>query len=295
MIRRLFVFITLVIVATSCHNSIETNSKDVVMVSIGPQKYFVERVSDTLLQVEVMVPSGSSPETYEPTASQLKLISKSKVYFSLGLLDFERSMLENIKMQNPNLNVVNHSHELNVIEGVCHDHEHAEGHGHNHGFDPHVWTSPAEVRKMVTTINETLSLLYPELKGRFNDNTNAFLVELDSLDNFIKNSLSDTQTTKFFIFHPALSYFARDYGLTQVALEEEGKSPSMSHFKTVIQSAKDQGVSTIFIQREFDINTAKTAAQDLGGNVVVIDPLDKEWLSNMYLITNNIKDALNGK
>jgi zinc transport system substrate-binding protein len=193
------------------------------------------------------------------------------------------------------MRVVNHSQDLDLLEGVCHDHDHSHGHAHNHGYDTHVWTSPAEVRKMVIAINKTLSELHPELKDRFNNNTNAFLVELDSLDNYIKHTLSETHTTKFFIFHPALNYFARDYGLTQIALEEEGKSPSMSHFKSVIQSAKDQGVSTIFIQREFDINTAKTAAKDLGGNVVVIDPLDREWLKNMYSITNYLKDALNGK
>lgn len=291
--RIFFVVLASILIAIGCRNESQNITKPIVAVSIGPQKFFVEKVADTLLHIEVMVPPGSSPETYEPTASQLKLLSKSNVYFSLGLLEFELTMLENIKKQNPGLNIINHSKEVNLLEGGCHDHDH--DHAHNHGFDPHVWTSPVEVRKMVKTIQKTLTLQHPEFKEQFEVNANAFLVELDSLDSYIKESLKVRQTDKFFIFHPALSYFARDYGLTQVALEEEGKAPSMSHFKKVVQTAKDQDVVTIFIQREFDVNTAKTAASDLGGKVVVIDPLEIQWLKNMYSITDNLKDALNGR
>jgi zinc transport system substrate-binding protein len=292
MLIRYSLIIALVLLFSGCHQSNNKVEKPVVIVSISPQKFFVEQIADTLIHVEVMVKPGSSPETYEPTASQLKLLNLAKVYFSLGLLDFEKTMLKNIEKQNPELNVINHSKDLSLLEGVCNEHNH--NHSHIHGHDPHVWTSPAEVKTIIKSIVNVLSETYPQYSSQFMVNYQSFVADLDSLDGYIKHTLSDTKTREFYIFHPALNYFARDYNLTQVALEEEGKAPSMKHFKSVIQNAKDQGVLTIFIQREFDVNTARTAAADIGGRVVVIDPLDEQWLDNMYLITNQLKEALNG-
>jgi zinc transport system substrate-binding protein len=296
MIMRVVVglFIFSIIVTTGCVSKVEEGEKPTVFVSIAPQKYFVERIADTLVQVEVMVPSGSSPETYEPTASQLRKLSSATAYFSLGLLEFELSMLKSIQKQNPHLLLVNHSKELNLLEGICDGHHH-HGHSHSHGHDPHVWSSPAEVKIMVERIVKILSEKIPDYKGRFEENAKKFIADLDKLDSHIKKELAYTKTQKFFIFHPALTYFARDYGLTQIALEEDGKAPSMRHFKQVLATAKEQGATTIFIQKEFDANTAKTAAADIGGNVEVIDPLDENWLENMYHITNLIKKALNGE
>lgn len=288
------IFLFVLVMLTACNSHKIESSKPVVVVSITPQKYFVQRIADTLVDVEVMVPPGSSPETYEPTASQLRLISRAEAYFSLGLLEFELSMLKNIQKQNPDLLVVNHSEELNLLESECLGHNHHE-HSHAHSHDPHVWTSPAEVKKMVNKIVAILEDRFPEHSNTFQKNSEQFLSDIDKLDTFIKSELNDTKINKFFVFHPALTYYARDYGVTQVALEEEGKAPSMKHFKTVLNDAMDQGAKTIFIQKEFDVNTARTAADDIGGKVEVIDPLEKNWLENMYQITRLLKRAMNGE
>jgi zinc transport system substrate-binding protein len=292
MYKKFFIPFALLLFISGCKVSNNQQVEPLVMVSIIPQKFFVERIADSLVRVEVMVPPGASPETYEPTASQLKFFANASVYFSLGLLDFEKSLLKKIQQQNDQVLVVNHSKSLNLLEGICHGHDH--GHSHNHGFDPHVWSSPVEVKIMVKTIQNELTKLFPEHTDFFALNATNFIAEIDSLDNYIRTNLETTKTRQFFLFHPALTYFARDYDLIQVALEEDGKAPSMKHFKTVLQTAKEQGATTIFIQKEFDANTAKTAAADMGGRVMVIDPLDENWLENMYSITNMLKDALNG-
>lgn len=274
----------------SCVSEKGEQNKPSVIVSILPQKYFIERIADTLLHVEVMVPPGSSPETYEPTPLQLMAFSKAKVYFSLGLLNFEKTTLKNITEQNPNVKVVVHSVSLNLIEG---DHNHLHnGHAHNHGYDPHVWTSPSEVQTMVGDIVLALSNEFPDYAETFKTNANLFIRDIELLDMHIQKSFAGFEGAKFFIFHPALSYFARDYGLVQVSFEEEGKSPSAKHLKSVMKQANAEGMRTIFIQREFDINIAQTAAADIKGEVVVIDPLEADWLNNMYSITNRIKKAI---
>lgn len=271
------------------------DAKPVVMVSIVPQKYFVERIADTLVEVHVLVPPGSSPETYEPTPIQLQTLNKSKAYFSLGLLDFERNTLKKLQEQNPKTLFVNHSSELNLIEGHCHGHSHSDEHSHDQIFDPHVWSSPTEVKVMVISIRNTLVKLFPEHTSIFSANANAFIADVDSLDKQMKNAFSKLVTRKFFVFHPAFTYLARDYDLEQVSMEEDGKSPSMKYMKTILQQARSEGIKTIFIQKEFDSNIAKTIAHDIGGKVVVIDPLEYDWVTNMQTITMQLQQALNGE
>ena len=275
----------------SCTNGTKTKLKPSVVVSIAPQKYLVNRIADTIFHVEVMVPAGSSPEVYEPTASQLKLLANTSTYFSLGLLEFEMSMLNNIHEQNPNILIVDHSKDLNLISGQCDSH-HDHGHAHNHGLDPHVWLSPAEVKTMVSTIASVLSQKFPEHKTTFEANAARLIEDIDTLDINIKKKLQGIDNNKIFIYHPALAYFARDYGLKQVSLEQDGKAPSMKHMQTILQSAREQGAKTIFIQKEFDVNNAKTAASDIGGDIEVIDPLREDWLENMYHMSNLVSKAL---
>ena len=43
----------------------------------------------------------------------------------------------------------------------------------------------------------------------------------------------------FIIYHPALTYFARDYGLQQVAIEHEGKEVSAKRLASIIDAASD--------------------------------------------------------
>jgi len=255
-----------------------------------PQKYFVERIADTIVNVEVMVPPGASPATYEPTARQLQMFSKAKLYFSLGLLNFEKTILKKVADQNSSVRVIYHAPNLNLIEGRC-DHSH-ERHSHAHVYDPHVWLSPAEVSAMKADILAALSEQFPEYSSEFANNASKFQKDIDSLSSYISHSLSSHKGAKIFIFHPALTYFVRDYNLVQVSLEEEGKSPSAKHLKKVMEQARNEGAKTIFIQKEFDVNTAKTAAADIGGEIVVINPLEANWLSNMYSITDEVKKAL---
>ena len=275
-----------------CKNPPQSEDNSLVMVSIMPQKYFVNRIADTLVKVEVLVPTGASPETFEPSAQQLKTLSKSSLYFNLGTLDFENALLTKLKGISTSTKFVNLSNGIDLIEGSCSGHD---GHNHNHGVDPHTWSSPRNVRIMATSIHQELCSQWPQHKKFFTESLQVFLAEIDSLDIYMEHSLSNPKIQSFFVYHPALTYLARDYNLTQVALEEEGKSPSMVHMKKSIESAKHLGIKTLFIQKEFDVSALKTAAKDIEGRIVVIDPLDYNWLENMYQMTNLLVSALNGE
>lgn len=281
--------------AFSCKNKSEVNP-NLVYVSIEPQKFIVDRIVDTLIQVEVLLPQGANHETFEPTAKQLRALSGSTLYLSIGLLDFERSLLDKLKSQNSGTEFVNLSEGLSLLEGTCsHGHNHDHGHSHSHGIDPHVWLSAVEMASMARAIQLKLSEKFPQHSQVFADNATKLLSEIDSLHSHLARIFESTTTRKFIVYHPAFTYLARDYNLEQLSLEEEGKSPSISHMKSVLTQAKSEGIKTIFIQKEFDTAIAAVAASDFGGKAEVINPLDYHWLNNMYSMSNMLVNALNGK
>ncbi len=199
-------------------------AKPIVIVSILPQKTFVEKIAKDKVDVTTMVEVGSSPHAYEPKASQMVALSKADVYFSIGV-EFENVWLEKFKSQNAKLTFVNLSDSLPKLE--MHKEEHAQHAGHAHGSsDPHTWTSPKNVAIMAQTIYKTLAALDANNEAFYKTNLEAFLQEIQATDAEIKLLLKDiAPQSSFMVFHPSWGYFAHEYNLQQISVEVEGKSP----------------------------------------------------------------------
>jgi zinc transport system substrate-binding protein len=90
------------------------------------------------------------------------------------------------------------------------------------------------------------------------------------------------------IYHPALSYFARDYGLHQISIEEGGKEPSPAHLKEIIEVCKTEKVRIVFIQPEFDRRNAEVMAKETGTRIVPINPLSYNWEEEMIKIAKEL-------
>ncbi|NVO09435.1 MAG: zinc ABC transporter substrate-binding protein [Bacteroidales bacterium] len=270
---------------------IKLNHPITISVSIVPQKYIIDRLTDSSIEVNVMVPPGTSPEMYEPSPVQMKNVANSAIYFALGPLEFESTILPRIKELNPNIKFVDLSKGINLLEG----HKHREIMGeeeHHTNYDPHIWTSTIEFSQMASKTCKELCILYPDKEKTFLKNLDKLNADVIGLDSLIKSVIKTSTTKDFLIYHPALSYFARDYGLNQIAIEEDGKNPSAQTLTKLIKLAKSQGLNTIFIQAQFDSHNAEILAWELGGNVVKIDPLGYDWLKNMYDLTNKLAVAL---
>jgi len=263
----------------------ETSS--MVSVSILPQKYVVEQISGNLLQVNVLVPPGSSPHNYEVLPSQMKDLAKSKVWLQIGLLTFEDAWKEKLAEINKDLLIVNCSDGILPLAADDH-HEEGDDHGHEGAFDPHVWLAPAEVKMVAQNTLETLTKSFPEHAPEFEKNYSRFILKIDSLSAQIEEKLSSLKNRNILIFHPALGYFARQFKLEQTPLELDGKEPSPKHMKDIVDLARAQNIKVIFIQREFDSENALQLSREIGGEVVVIDPLDYNWEKQMLDITEKI-------
>lgn len=257
-----------------------TESKLNVTVSILPQKYFVERVGGEFVNVSVMVQPGESPATYEPKPEQMTALADSAAYFSIGV-PFETAWLEKIQAVNTQMKMVDTTQGIDRIATA------------NGGFDPHIWLSPSLVRIQSETIYRALAELDPSHEANYTANLDAFLADIDALDADIRATLEDTKSDKFIVFHPAWGYFARAYGLEQVPIEIEGQEPSAQELAGLIEMAKAEGIKVVFAQPEFDQEDAETIAAEIGGEVILISPLNPDWLGNMKAVAGSFAAVLN--
>ncbi|MCK5028945.1 MAG: zinc ABC transporter substrate-binding protein [Bacteroidales bacterium] len=282
-------FILLLLISASCSNQSTENSnnKKTITVSILPQKYFVEKVAGEHFNINVLIPPGASPVTYEPTPKQMKELSNSFAYLKIGYIEFENVWMKNMQSINAEMKIVDLSQNADLIEPENkHVHSH-DGH-HHHGVDPHIWTSPIEVKKQAEIIFDFLVNSEPESKNEFTVNYNSFLSEIDSLNNYLIEILLPYKNRKFMIFHPALSYIARDYGLEQISIEIDGKEPTPANIQEIINVAKQEDIRIIFVQKQFSTHNAEVIANEIQASVIQIDPLDYNWEKSIRFIANEI-------
>ena len=240
-----------------------------VIVTILPQASFVEKVGGERVQVTVMVPPGASPHTYEPTPNQLKMLSKARVYFKLGSgIGFELSWLPKIISLNKNMAVVDCSEGISLIKN-------------GKRVNPHVWLSLKNSEIMVENIFKFLARIDPQYKEYYKKNRDIYLKALKALDAEIVSNFKDLKRREFIVYHPAWTYFARDYDLVQIPIQKEGKQPTPSWVAEVIKQAKIHKIKIIFASSQFSTKSAEAIAKQIGGKVVLIDPLAKDYLKNM--------------
>lgn len=277
-IKLIIPIFVLATISISCIN--KKNNEKNITVSILPQKYLVERICGDQYKLNVLIPPGANPATCELTSKQIQTLLNSKLYFSIGYLPYETNHIKNVLEENKELKQISLSENIDLIrEMIQHGDHHHEG-----GVDPHIWTSPKNVKVMCKNILNHLSTTYPKDANLFSKNYENFLKDIDKLDLKIKKALESKTNRNFMIYHPTLTYFAKDYSLKQIPIEYEGKSPSPKYIKDIIEIAKATDTKIVFVQKQFDTKKAEFIAKEINGKVIPIDPLNENWLKEMYSI-----------
>ncbi len=258
-------------------------------VSIVPQAYFVERIGGDAVDVAVLVGPGRSPATYEPTPKQMASLGAARVYFRVGT-PFEKGFIDKVRSTFKDLIIID-TREGVPLRYFRHGHDHGED---TRTPDPHIWLDPKRVKIQATTICETLSRLAPQNVGVFADNLRAFQDDLNRLDRKISQILSPLKGSRFYVFHPAFGYFGESYGLNQVAVEIEGKSPSPKQLSSLINRAREDRVRVIFVQPQYSKKHAETIARAIGGAVVPMNPLPGDYLKSMEAMAHALRKGLQG-
>jgi zinc transport system substrate-binding protein len=284
--------LTLAFLTTSCQGTSQPNDKIGVVVTILPQADFVENVGGDKVDVTVMVPPGADPHTYELTPSQLVKVSKAKMYAKVGSgVEFELAWMDKIIEQNKTMLVVDCSKGIQLMEMDEHHGDEDDGE-HHQGDDPHIWLSSKNAKLMVANICSGLIQVDPQNEAYYTQNRDEYLAKLDALDRDIQEGLSGLRNRRFIVLHPAWGYFARDYNLEQIPIEIGGKEPSAKDIANLIQKAEEQNIKIIFASPEFNPRSADVIAKEIGGRVVFIDPLAKDYIKNMRLVLNEFVQVM---
>lgn len=272
----------------SCSNQ---TSKNTVFVSILPQKYFVEQLAEDIVEVEVMVQPGASPATYEVSPKQMARLAEAKIFFRIGV-PFEKAWLPKIKQTNSNLKIVDTRTGIKLRDMQTHLQDNAENHHGSHAKDPHIWLSPLLVKKQVENIANALIKEFPNYKHIIQNNLISFQNELQILHEQIAITLKNLPHRKFLVFHPSWGYFAQEFNLEQIPIEIEGKDPNSKEMAAIIDLANQLQIKTIFIQKQNNSSIAKSIAEQIGGNVVAIDPLATNYKENLLQVAAQFKEVL---
>lgn len=260
------------------------SDRKVLSVTIEPQRFFLEKIVGNSYRINTVVPPGASPETYEPTPAMMLDLAKSEMYFKVGYLGFENVWVTNLAKNNPNIVIVDCSKGIDLIMGE-HDHDSEEKDiYHSPTPDPHVWSSPKTAKIFAENMYRALVFANHDSTRFYKANYEKLEKIIEETDSTVSELLRNVPSRSFIIYHPALSYLARDYDLIQHSIEFEGKNPSPSQMKSLVDIAKSEQVKVVFIQKGFDRKNAEVVAQEVGAKVFEINPLDYEWDKEMIRI-----------
>jgi zinc transport system substrate-binding protein len=281
--------ILILLLIVSCKTSPVIEQKPVITVSILPQKFLLEKIVNDRFRINVMIPPGMSPAVYDPSPGRLKQLSNSLAYFRIGHIGFENTWMKKITSINRSMHIFDLSTGIDYITGE-HDHtSNEDGYG---TIDPHIWISPNEIKTICSNIYKALRTLDPADSLFYRQNYMDFIQDIDSIDSEIDKYLSGLKRRNFFIYHPALAYFTRQYKLEQVPIENEGKAPSPAHMKRLINLANEEDMKTILLQEQFDTENAKLLAKEIEGKIIRINPLDENLLDQLMYISYELHKAL---
>lgn len=279
-----------VFVIASCTSKTESKLPTIV-VSIPPQQYFADKLVGDKMNVICLLEKGGNPEIYEPTPSDIISIEQSDLYMMMGYLPFETNLVSKIASNKPDLNVVDTSKGVDVLMGTHGDCPHHHAHSHHHDADPHTWSSVKNAKIIVKNMYDAIIDIDAANKDYYAENYRMLKAHLDSIDDEIAEKLVAKKGKSFLVWHPSLSYFARDYGLNQISVWQNGKETTVQSMQTKINEAEKSNATVFFLQKDYDARQTEVVSQQIEAKLVYITPLNYNWEEEI----NNIVNAIVGE
>ena len=274
----IFSMILTVIIIGGCKKNAESPDKVNIVASILPLAEFAEQIGGDRVQVSVMVPAGITPHNYEPTPSQLTDINNAHIYIKVGTpIEFEIFWLDKILTLNQNMLVCDASKNLE-LDGS--------------DIDPHIWLSPLNAMIMIENIYNAIVAVDAKNKGYYTGNKTKYVEKLLDLDKYIRELLGKKKNRQFIVYHPAWGHFARAYDLEQVSIEKEGKEPTAKSIMRVVELARERNIHTVFASPQFTTKSAQVIAREIQGQVILIDPLEKKYITNLNDIAEHLAHSM---
>lgn len=284
---RLLSIFTILMILCGCSSG-QKEDCSAIAVSFEPQAWLLEQIAGDDFDIVTLLPAGSDPENYQPSISTMRGLGNSDAFFTLGTLGFEKSIIDNISSNFPDLKIIDSSEGIEKITGTHgHSHGHSDGHSHDdESFDPHMLSSFRNCIIIARNMTESLSSLYPERAEKYREAGKDLVDRLQAMDDSVaKMNLRDKAVV---IQHPSLSYFARDYGICQISLQEDGKETSPLQLKRRIEEVRNSKPSLFVSEKEHASSADAETAKQLGIDLIEVSLNSSHWLDDLMRLSNEI-------
>ncbi len=258
--------------------------KPLVLVSIAPYKYFIQKIAGDQFDVMSIVPEGVDSHTYEPSPKEISKMQDALIWFQMGET-FERKLSRTLELHNKNIDIQNLNELVELISGSSGDHL-----GHHHDFDIHTWLNPSIVGEQSEVIAQAFANHFPGKTSEYRKNFHALLDELSNLDLEIRSILKPLKYRTFLTSHPSFGYFCQEYSLKQLSIESEGKDPLPRDLMETVKLAKETKVKVVLLQPQFSSKGALKVAGELKLPTKIVDPYSVEYQKNLLRLTRILRD-----
>jgi len=283
----LLVLLLLAALLSGCVSQRESSGQIKVATTIVPLGEFVHAVGGTRVSVTVLVPPGVEPHTFEPSPSQIREVADADIYAENGA--GLESWMDSILQVNSRMLVVDTSKGVGLIAGTGDGETASDG---GMAMDPHIWLSPRNAMTQVRNICDGLTKVDPAGKDYYADNRDKYINKLKELDAYLNSTFAGTKKKKFVVLHPAWTYFARDYGLTQIAIDVEEKEPGPRYLTELVSSAHANNITTVYVEPQYNPKMAEVISKEISGKVVSIDDLAPNYIENLKSVGEKIAKSL---
>jgi zinc transport system substrate-binding protein len=284
LVSAILVAIIVLLFSQSSQTNLQSNPDEFFIIStIAPINSLVgELVGGDTIKRSVLVPPGASPHTYEPTPNQLaEILTADALVITGTAVEFEVAWLDRIKSLNTELVIIDLSKDIDLIniadESIS---------------DPHIWLSPRNLGQMVSTLAIALSEIDLERSSFYQQQLATLLIELERIDEAISEQLVSQNKNTLLVYHDAWGYFARDYNLDLLEIENLGKEPTAKALSAIIKEALEKEIQFIFASPEFSTQSAKVIADQIGAKVITISPLSENLLESLQDVAKIFQDTL---
>ena len=269
-----------------------------VGVSVLPLEPLVRAVGGEAVEVRSLQQQGDSCSVFEPRPSAIHWLSQVDLFFRVGV-GYETIILEKAESRFHQMKMVDMREAVSVIRYDDHTHDHHESCPHcgttSNEADPHIWMDPLNLVAMADMVADHLAGFQPELGAVFKSRAEEFKARAMAVHKQLEEQLAPFHGRAVYIYHPALGYFARRYGLTQVALESSSAGSSARALHGLIKQARESGVRAVLVQPQEDRRRAEIIATAIEGDVIIIDPMRLDWEANLLEIGTALEKAFLGE
>lgn len=251
-----------------------------ILVSIPTYQPIVQDLIGEKATVHSVVPKGTHLHSFEPSPSGIEVIKRASLWFILGD-PFEQKILSSLPNIRPRI--------IDLREGLLLISSH---HCQKEGADTHIWLSPRLMLQQLSTIASALKVAFPECSEHIDATLARYQQECDVLIQFGDTSLKMCSGKSIVIAHGAYGYLLHEYGISQLAIEQEGKEPTVRQLTTLLQAAEKEGVHTVFSLRQYSQRGIERVAKLLHAKIIELDPYSEDYFTSMRYTIESFHAAL---